>query len=103
MSLKDRIEYHTCVMVYKALNNQAPEYISDLLNISTNNHTQQLRSEAHNMLCVPRSHTSLYDKSFSISAPKSWNNLPSELRQLQTLGTFKRSLTKSILAQKIDH
>ena len=26
-----RVKYHTCVMVFKALNGQAPEYLSDLL------------------------------------------------------------------------
>ena len=39
-------------------------------------HDRTLRSSVDGTLMVPRSRTSLYDKSSSFSAPKYWNSLP---------------------------
>jgi len=40
------LKYHTAVLVYKAFNNQAPKYISDLF-VNVSSHTYSLRSSTH--------------------------------------------------------
>ena len=99
MSFRDRVEYHTCVTVYKALNNQTPVYITDLLSKVSNNHTQQLRSQSQNLLHIPRSRSALYDNSFSICGPIAWNKLPNDIKSSNSLNSFKNSLTKHILTR----
>ena len=99
MSFRDRIEYHTCVMVYKTLNNLTPEYITDLLSNVSNSHSQQLRSETRNMLRIPRSHTASFDNSFSVTGPSAWNKLPIDVKSSPSLAAFKDSLTRHIFSQ----
>ena len=46
-----------------------PQYITDLLEPISDAHTRTLRSSASSALAVPRSRTSLFDRSYSYSAP----------------------------------
>ena len=85
-----RVEYHTSVMVFKALNGQAPEYLSDLLIKSEQ--IKNLRSDDKEILKVPFSKTAYYDRSFSVNGAKLWNSLPLYLRQSTNINTFKKSL-----------
>ena len=43
------------------------------------------------LLEVPtiKSKTTLGDRSFAMAAPKLWNTLPTELRRIQSVATFK--------------
>ena len=69
-------------MVFKVLNGQAPEYLSDLLIKSEQ--IKNLRSnEKENekeILKVPFSKTAYYDRSFSVNGAKLWNSLSLYLR-----------------------
>ena len=88
-----RVKYHTChtcVMVFKALNGQAPEYLSDLLIKSEQ--IKNLRSNDKEILKVPLSKTAAYDRSFSVNGAKLWNSLPFYLRQSTNINTFKSLL-----------
>ena len=82
-----------CVFVFKALNNLAPSYISDMLQVR--NSAYSLRSDAHNSinLLVPRTNKKSFgDRSFYSCAPKLWNQLPASVRLSDCLATFKKSL-----------
>ena len=63
-----RLKYHTCVMVFKARNGQAPEYLSVLLIKSEQ--IKNLRSNDKEILKVPFSKTAYYDRSFSVNGAK---------------------------------
>ena len=92
LSVSDRLKYNKATMIYKALNNQTPEYISNLLKPMSEVHALNLRSSENGSLFVPRSHTTLYDGSFSCSAPRLWNTLPPTVKNSGTLKGFKQSL-----------
>ena len=44
------------------------------------------------MLVVPRIHTELARRTFSVAAPSTWNSLPAEIRLCENILTFKRHL-----------
>ena len=90
-TVPNRHNYNKAVLTYKALNNLTPEYISDLIKPLSETHTRNLRSVTDGSLKVPRSKTTLYDSSFSASAPKLWNALPGEIKTSTTLGSFKKA------------
>ena len=92
-----RVDYHTCIMVYKALNKQTPEYISQLLVKTSDTHSLNLRSNSNDDLRIPRSYTQYFDKSFSVCGPKLWNNLPADVKLSKTLEIFKRKLKDYML------
>ena len=70
LSVSDRLKYNKAVLTYRAVNNLSPEYISKLLNPVPEVHNLNLRSSVNGTLYVPKSRTSLYDGSFSCSAPR---------------------------------
>ena len=75
-----RHNYNKAVIVYKALNNLTPAYISDLLTPMSQSHHRTLRSTTSGSLEVPRSKWAIYDGSFSSSAPRLLNTLPESVK-----------------------
>ena len=97
LTFPKRVQYHTCTMVYKALNVLAPEYISDILIKLSESHMRNLRSVDYDLLRVPSSRTSYYENSFTISSAKLWNELPLDIRNISALNTFKNTLKAHLL------
>ena len=91
-----RLTYNKAVFTYKALNGQTPQYITDLLKPVAETHDRHLRSSVNGTLAIPRSRSSIFDRSFAVSAPRLWNSLPIDLRNSSTLHSFKTNL-KNIL------
>ena len=73
LTFPKRVDYHTCTMVYKALNNLAPNYICERFIMTSDIHSRNLRSVDNKMLHIPSFKTSCYGNSFTISAAKLWN------------------------------
>ena len=69
-TIANRHNYNKAVLTFKALNDLTPEYISNLLKPTFETHNRNLRSATNGSLSVPRSRTSLFDRSFSATAPK---------------------------------
>ena len=91
LPVQQRIIFKILVQVYKALHDESPVYISDLLtyyrpgrNLRSSNDTSRL--------FVPRTHTSAGDKCFNAFAPNIWNSLPEHLRLMDSTDTFKKHL-----------
>lgn len=91
-----RLIYNKAVFVYKALNNLSPQYIADLLRPVSETHSRTLRSSVNGALAVPRSRSSLFDRSFSYTAPRLWNSIPLLIRNSSTVNSFKHNV-KSFL------
>ena len=88
-------------ITWKAINDQAPKYIQQLLQRKPQlNHN--MRSSSKTLLSEPisQSKNKFEDRAFSFVAPKLWNNLPDSVRNAITLDSFKKNL-KTHLLQKI--
>ena len=70
LTFPKRLQYHTCNMVYKALNGQTPEYISDCFKKVSETHNRNLRSVDNDLLHIPNSGTKFYENPFTVSAAK---------------------------------
>ncbi len=82
--IKFRISYKILLLAYKALNDLAPAYLTDLL--SRYNPTCSLRSQNSGLLVVPRiAKSTKGGRTFSYLAPKLWNSLPDNVRSSDTL------------------
>ena len=78
---------------WKAMNDQAPKYIQQLLRRKPQpNHN--LRSSSKLLLSEPASQSKnkLEDKAFSFVAPKLWNSLPDIVRNAVTLDSSMKNL-----------
>ena len=87
-----RLKYNKAVFTYRAMNNLTPQYISDLLKPVSETHNRALRSSVNGALAVPRSRSSLFDRSYSYTAPKLWNSIPIQVRNSQSLKSFKDNI-----------
>ena len=82
LSVKQLILYHTLLTVFRIRKSQEPEYLASIL--SRDNH--------YGKIIIPNINLSLYRKSFGFRGASNWNSLPSALRQMEHIGTFKREL-----------
>ena len=89
LPIRKRLKYNKAVFTYKAINGLAPQYIADLLKPVSEIHNRTLRSSVNGALAVPRSRSSLFDRSYSYTAPKLWNSIPTQVRNSPSLKSFK--------------
>jgi hypothetical protein len=93
LPVKYRIIYKICVLVHKALNDLAPNYLRDLLNpVADVPGRSMLRSAMTTDLLIPPTKLLFGERAFSVSGATHWNNLPSELRALSDLNNFCKAL-----------
>ncbi|XP_077985105.1 uncharacterized protein LOC144439744 [Glandiceps talaboti] len=86
-----RIEFKILLLTYKAQNNKAPGYISEL--IEEYKPQRSLRSAKKSLLVQRTFNTKTYGgRAFTICAPKLWNDLPQDIRQSTSLEIFKKRL-----------
>ena len=91
LPIKQRIDYKLLVLTWKALHNQAPVYIGDLVKPLAYCRTR--RSSNQMLLEVPRTKLkSCGDRAFSVAAPIAWNKLPVGIRSIENLEAFKQKL-----------
>ena len=87
-----RIQFKILVYVYRALNDLAPSYLADMIQLYSPSRT--LRSQ-NKLLLAANCRTKLKtigDRSFQVAGPKLWNELPIDIRSSKDLVTFKRNL-----------
>ena len=94
-----RIEFKILMMAWKAINNQAPKYLTGLVKLRK--HTINLRNCNNFSLEIPNCHgtNKFSERSFARSAPLLWNKLPLELRSIEKIEKFKSGL-KTYLFRK---
>ena len=80
--------------MYQVNNNLAPQYLTDLFCKTSSVHDYNTRF-AQDALTLPKPNSNSLKKSFSYRGAVAWNNLPSDLKKIDSLLTFKRSISVS--------
>ena len=98
LPVESRIIYKLMLLTFKALNNQAPKYLCELISIKKP--SRSLRSNTSIVLHRKKANTVTYgQRSFHHAAPELWNQLPSHVKNATSLQQFK-SLLKAHLFSK---
>ena len=94
LPIRQRITFKICVLTYKLLHGQGPDYLRDFLHYKHNTSNRSLRSTTdQSLLVIPRTKCKTFTtRSFSVAAPTLWNNLPKGIRESNSLLSFKRDL-----------
>ena len=97
LPIRQRIKFKILTLVHKCINCQAPMYLQNLL-IQHPGARQGLRSQSMvKRLVVPRVQRSTFAaRSFSHVGPLWWNQLPNDIKSIESQGQFKKHL-KSLL------
>ena len=100
LPVPQRVTYKLCLLTYKTIHSKAPEYLIELCKpVAESESRRRLRSASTGDLLVPRTTTSFADRAFACAGPRTWNNLPPELRGTKTLDTFKKHLKTFLFKQ----
>ena len=99
-SIQDMIQQETVGMVYKAINNQAPEYLSVLFNRVSVMTGSTIRNASIN-LRPPRLNTTLAHNCFTHRRALLWNNLPTEIKSAKSYESFKNRLKNNSIYQSM--
>ena len=100
LPVKFRVEFKIALLVYKALNNIAPIYISEMLIPKQSSDRWTLRSDGQGLLYIPKTNCkTLGDRAFAHAAPQLWNSLPLDVRNCENISVFKKRL-KTFLFNK---
>ena len=100
LRVPERIEFKLLVLVFKCINNIAPVYITELLEIYRPRRC--LRSGDDLLLVRPKSRlVSFGDRAFSRAAPKLWNQLPRHIRTSGSISVFKSNLKSYLFGRYI--
>ena len=98
LSIEKRIDFKILLLTYKCLNNLAPSYLCELIEVYQPG--RALRSGNDYKLTVPRTRLKTYgDRAFSYRAPVLWNSLPYHIQCASTVDAFKSKL-KAFLFRK---
>ncbi len=88
LPIEARIKFKYLLITWKCLHGKAPCYLQDLLKQNTNTRTQY-----QNTLLIPKvNNVTQGDIAFTKAAPILWNDLPENIRKLETIEQFKKKL-----------
>ena len=90
LSVENLIRYDRSVMTYKITNNLSPENLWDKFQKRSSLSNYETRFCKN--LQIPRLNTEHAKKSYYYSALKDWNDVPIDIRELPTVGSFKNKL-----------
>ena len=91
LPVKSRINFKVLLLTFKCVHGIAPTYLQDLINMYTP--SRSLRSSSMSLLLSPSVSTKSYGhRSFQFSAALLWNNLPTYIKEAQTVTSFKTLL-----------
>ena len=95
-TFKQVSNFNKSIMTFKGINNIAPNYLCSKFKLDRQCHNRVTRFSVQNNLTVPLASNSFKNKTFiSISTPL-WNNLPAQLKTINSILTFKSLLRKHI-------
>ncbi|XDV27697.1 hypothetical protein PO909_031193 [Leuciscus waleckii] len=91
LHLSARIKFKALTLAYRSVTGSAPSYFHSLLQVYIP--TRSLRSVNERRLVVPsqRAKKSL-SRTFSFTVPRWWNDLPTGIRNAESMTTFKKEL-----------
>ena len=98
LSFENRVQYHKGVMMYKCINNIAPQYLCDVFKFSSNQYS--LRSTKSGCLFVPRPNTNFMKRTFQYSGTLLWNNIPSVIKDSINVDIFKRKYSEFLFIKQ---
>jgi len=104
LPVRQRVDYKLAILMHKAHNGRLPSYLGDDCCLVADTGRRRLRSSDAAVCVVPRSHTNMGDRGFSVAGPRIWNSLPTLLRSSDSsYDTFKKSLKTFLFAKAGAH
>jgi hypothetical protein len=93
LPIKARINFKILTYMYNCSVGNAPQYLIELLSIKESKRTLRSSDSSVGCYAIPYNKKKTFsDRSFSTVGPKLWNQLPINIRQSESVVTFKKQL-----------
>ena len=105
LPVKYRCIFKTATLVYKFLHSGSPSYFGPFLSPSSCPYSTRRSHPDHQYLTVPPFHSSVFKStkhfglSFAFDAPKTWNELPQDVRCATSVASFRSKLKTYLFAK----
>ena len=86
MSIRQRMFYLRMILMWRIVHSQVPDYLTNDLKFSRNEHNYETSHATSNKLNIPRGHR----LSIFTGGAREWNSLPEDIRQITNIDTFKK-------------
>ena len=98
LPVRFRIQFKILLLVFKALQGWAPQYLIDLVRPrQSGSRALRSASNVNVTLEVPRTKCKTFgDRAFAVSAPRLWNQLPVDIRAADSIPQFKGLLKQHL-------
>ena len=91
--LKDLLNKNDAILVFKAMNHIAPDYMCSKFMLTKNNHSNRTRGATKTRITLPMANTGFGQNTFSSRAAKVWNVLPDHMTCDRSFLSFKTSIS----------
>ena len=104
LPVRQRVHFKLAVLTYKALHDRLPSYLAENCQLAVTGRCR-LRSSDFDTCQVRRTNTRFGDhRSFAAAGSRTWNSLPTQLRDSElTLEQFRRSLKTHLFKHIFGH
>ena len=92
LDIAQKLKFNDCVTMYKCLNNNAPEYLSQKFKKRSQVHNRVTRY--HDDLNLIKCRLSTGQRSFNFPGAKLWNELPKSIKDSTSINVLKKKLKK---------
>jgi len=91
--VQQRVQFKLCLVTFKALHGLAPTYLADMCQpVASVGSRERLRSATRGDLVISPTVTYFNARSFAVAGPKAWNQLPADIRAIDSVNSFKSAL-----------
>jgi len=98
MSIKERIEFNVCLLIFKMINGRFPSYLRDRVNLIR--YEGALATSRGDKVCIERYKTSEQQRMLLHNGFKMFNDLSCEVRGERDLKYFRRMLVQHIKSRE---
>ena len=99
LSIRQLIDYDIASFMYKVANGIVPEQIQFLFDKCTNIHSHNTRSASSGNYVIPKMKTAKGQTAFVFFGAQVWNNLPTHIKQAQSIHTFQERLKEYLIQE----
>ena len=99
LKIKERRELHQLTLLHKIIKTGEPSYLASTFRPTHPSHMHNTRSRNNLTLTIPKHRTSSYSNSFLVSAIRSWNKLPTHLRNCSSVSSFKKGVQNLLMQE----
>lgn len=101
LPLKEELKLKRASLIFRRIKdeNNCPSYITKLLTRNSDRHTRTSRYGKYNLVCPSYNRETEGGRTFQANGAKLWNSIPLDIRKKDSIGSFRSSFKKYLLAK----